>query len=74
MAGARQVAILSIIMNQRREVGSKLLGSLDRDLSQKVTEHMQNLGALDPEEVKAVEARFYQDLGAILTNWIRSEP
>lgn len=73
MAGARKVAILTILLNRHREVGSRLLASLDKDLSRTVSEHMHNMGSLDPEEVKAIESRFYQEVGKILSEWVRHE-
>lgn len=73
MSGARKVAILTILLNQRRELGSKLLASLDKDLSATVTQQMAHLGSLDPAEVKEVEAHFYHEVGHVLSQWIRDE-
>ncbi len=73
MTGARRVAILTILLNQRRELGSKLLASLDKDVSSQVTQMIHDLGSLDPEEVRTIESEFYHEVGHILSNWIRQQ-
>ncbi len=73
ISGARKVAILTILLNQRREIGSKLLGSLDKDVSPTVAQHMHSLGTLDPSEVKEIEGQFYREVGHILSQWIRED-